>query len=124
MMNSQLPSQSMQQDEGFSSRPVSQSNAVPIGSFVNSNINNPHESGNPNGQTNRKMSIARNELMHDSDSDRDTFSERPSELIHLRESIIASSKINQANRIADWSFFDENILVSASNETSPMTNKK
>lgn len=48
------------------------------------------------------------------DSDeRDSLAGRPSELVHLRDSIVAFSKGHQENRIADWSFFDETILASA-----------
>lgn len=52
----------------------------------------------------------------DVEDDRNSFAGRPTEMMQLRDSIIAFSKTQQANRIQDWSFFDESILVSASDQ--------
>ena len=56
-----------------------------------------------NNQTNNENSIA-------------TMDDRPSELLQLRDSIIAFSKGYQPNRIPEWSFFDEKILLAAIKE--------
>jgi hypothetical protein len=55
------------------------------------------------------------------DSERDSLAGRPTEMMQLRDSIIAFSKGQQANRIQDWSFFDESILISASDQTTTRT---
>jgi len=68
---------------------------------------------------NYNYSIAQ-DMSNENDGELD---ERPSELLQLRDSIIAFSKSHQVNRIPDWSFFDENILMDASNHTSSKVNE-